>query len=151
MLTLPPRTYAFYFYAEPNLFGEYQISAIADDGTTISQNVVGASGARYYGFYACSCRTTLAYIEIEADPAASGFAVGEFGIARLPRELAVGDVNCDGAVNPLDIDPFILALTDAGGYAAAFPCCFRGLADINQDGAVNPLDIDPFIALLTGG
>ena len=30
-----------------------------------------------------------------------------------------GDLNCDGAVNNGDIDPFVLALTDPGGYAAA--------------------------------
>jgi len=32
-----------------------------------------------------------------------------------------GDLNCDGAVNNFDIDPFVLALTDATAYAAAWP------------------------------
>jgi hypothetical protein len=64
---------------------------------------------------------------------------------------ARGDTNCDGATNPFDIDPFILALTDPGGYAAAFPNCDILNADCNSDGLVNPFDIDPFIACLTSG
>ena len=65
-------------------------------------------------------------------------------------DFAVGDVNCDGAINFGDIDPFVLAITDAVAYEAAYPDCDRRLADINGDGAVNFGDIDPFVALITG-
>jgi len=41
----------------------------------------------------------------------------------IPDECETGDLNCDGAVNPFDIDPFVLALTSPGGYAAAYPNC----------------------------
>jgi len=61
-----------------------------------------------------------------------------------------GDLNCDGTVNNFDIDPFVLALTDPAGYAAAYPKCNRLLADINRDGVVDNFDIDPFVVLLTG-
>ncbi len=61
-----------------------------------------------------------------------------------------GDLNCDGAINAFDIDPFVLALTDPAAYAAAFPNCDYLLADVNGDGAVNAFDIDPFVTLLTG-
>ncbi len=64
---------------------------------------------------------------------------------------ALGDLNCDTLVNAFDIDPFVLALTDPAGYAAAYPDCDIRLADLNDDGAVNAFDIDPFVALLTGG
>jgi hypothetical protein len=64
---------------------------------------------------------------------------------------AVGDVNCDGALNTFDIDPFVLALTAPASYAAAYPTCEISAADINGDGAVNTFDIDPFVLLLTGG
>ncbi|MGE0481467.1 MAG: hypothetical protein AB7Q17_13445 [Phycisphaerae bacterium] len=64
--------------------------------------------------------------------------------------FALGDMNCDGAVNNFDIDPFVLALTDPAGYAAAFPSCDINNADANNDGSVNNFDIDPFVALLTG-
>jgi hypothetical protein len=59
-----------------------------------------------------------------------------------------GDLNCDGVVNAFDIDPFVLALTDVTGYAAAWPGCDYLLADCNGDGDVNAFDIDPFVALL---
>ena len=62
----------------------------------------------------------------------------------------LGDLNCDGTANAFDIDPFVLALTDPAGYAAAYPDCDRMLADCNGDGVVNAFDIDPFVELLTG-
>jgi hypothetical protein len=62
-----------------------------------------------------------------------------------------GDVNCDGLVNNGDIDPFVLALTDLAGYAAAYPNCQAINADCDGDGLVNNGDIDAFVALLTGG
>jgi hypothetical protein len=67
-----------------------------------------------------------------------------------PPPAVTGDLNCDGAVNAFDIDPFVLALTSPAAYAAAFPACDYMLADIDGDGDVNAFDIDPFVALLTG-
>jgi probable HAF family extracellular repeat protein len=61
-----------------------------------------------------------------------------------------GDLNCDGVVNNFDIDPFVLALSDPSGYAAAFPSCDVNLADMNGDGVVNNFDIDPFVACISG-
>ena len=52
----------------------------------------------------------------------------------------LGDLNGDGVVNLLDVEPFIAAV-GSGNFVAA--------ADINQDGAVNLLDVDPFIDLLS--
>jgi hypothetical protein len=71
--------------------------------------------------------------------------------SREPVGPGPGDLNCDGALNGYDIDPFVLALIDAAAYAATFPDCDRTLADINGDGAINGYDIDPFVQLLTGG
>ena len=53
-----------------------------------------------------------------------------------------GDVNCDGVVNLLDVQPFINAISD-GAY--------NSKADVNLDGADNLLDVAPFVALLSGG
>jgi N-acetylneuraminic acid mutarotase len=70
----------------------------------------------------------------------------------IPDECeGLGDLNCDGAVNTFDVDPFVLALTAPDAYALAHPDCNYMLADINGDGAVNVFDIDPFVQLLTGG
>ena len=66
-------------------------------------------------------------------------------------EFAVGDLNCDGAFNGGDIDPFFLALGDPAAYAIAFPNCDPLLGDMNGDGAVNGGDIDPFFQCLSGG
>jgi len=65
--------------------------------------------------------------------------------------FAPGDLNCDGAVNAFDIDPFVLALTNPDGYAASFPLCDVLLADANGDGLVNAFDIDPFVEIVVGG
>ena len=54
----------------------------------------------------------------------------------------LGDVNLDGAINLLDIDPFIERIAN-GTYQTE--------ADCNLDGVVDLLDIDPFITILSGG
>ena len=58
------------------------------------------------------------------------------------EEKLLGDVNQDGAVDFLDIAPFIALLSSDG-----FSC----EADIDGNGVLDFLDIAPFIALLTGG
>ncbi len=65
---------------------------------------------------------------------------------------SLGDTNNDGVVDTLDIDPFVLLLTDPAGYATAFPGVDAlAVGDINSDTVVDTLDIDPFVALLTTG
>jgi len=68
---------------------------------------------------------------------------------RVYASLKLGDLNCDGVVNNFDIDPFVLALTNPGGYAVQYPDCRWKNADVNGDGQVNNFDIDPFVKLLT--
>jgi hypothetical protein len=60
-----------------------------------------------------------------------------------------GDMNCDGAVNFRDINPFVLALTDPVAWQNQFPGCNIMNGDINGDGAFNFRDINPFVALLS--
>ena len=55
--------------------------------------------------------------------------------------ILLGDVNCDGVVNLLDVSPFVSLLAN-GEY--------QDKADINQDGGVNLLDVSPFVFLLSG-
>jgi hypothetical protein len=57
-------------------------------------------------------------------------------------ELLLGDVNLDGEVNGLDVDPFVEVLL-SGPYQAE--------ADMNGDQVVNGLDVDPFVAAVVGG
>ncbi len=75
------------------------------------------------------------------------------GIARwacVPGALA-GDLNCDGEVDLSDVNPFVLALSDAAAYAAQFPGCQRINGDCNGDGRVDFGDINAFVELLSGG
>lgn len=60
----------------------------------------------------------------------------------LPEKFLVGDMNCDGSIDLLDVQPFVDAIT-AGEFSEK--------ADVNEDGEVNLLDVQPFITLLTGG
>ncbi len=74
---------------------------------------------------------------------------GTWGLSAFGAAVLVGDLNCDGAIDALDIEPFILILFDPPAYAARFPNCAGDIAgDINVDGAVNASDIEPFIGLL---
>ena len=54
--------------------------------------------------------------------------------------IILGDVNLDGIVNLLDVEPFIDLLSNGS---------FQLEADINGDGSVNLLDVQPFISLLS--
>lgn len=64
------------------------------------------------------------------------------------RRFCIGDLNCDGAIDALDIEPFITALLDPAAYSAAHPACDRRLADVNEDGSVDAFDIQPFVEIL---
>ncbi len=61
-------------------------------------------------------------------------------VHQITNPFLLGDINRDGIVNLLDVDPLV-ELLSSGDYDKA--------ADINGDGNVDLLDIDPFIALLT--
>jgi hypothetical protein len=65
-----------------------------------------------------------------------------FSIPVLPAESLLGDLNLDGEVNGLDVDPFVDTLL-SGPYAAE--------ADMNEDQVVNGLDVDPFVTAVVGG
>lgn len=54
----------------------------------------------------------------------------------------LGDVNCDGFVNLLDVGPFVAAITSG---------VFDPKADFDENGTVDLLDIAPFVLILTGG
>ncbi|MGE0479719.1 MAG: hypothetical protein AB7Q17_04525 [Phycisphaerae bacterium] len=71
--------------------------------------------------------------------------------SRTLAPFVRADVNCDGALNNFDIDPFVLAIVDPAGYAAAYPGCSRFSADVNADGRIDNFDIEPFVTCLAAG
>jgi hypothetical protein len=97
------------------------------------------------------------YSAVNPDPARpnSLWAHHEYGVSGNWRTwitelvLTRGDTNCDGQVNFGDINPFVLALSNPAGYAAAYPGCPLENRDVNGDGACNFGDINPFVALLS--
>lgn len=81
-------------------------------------------------------------------------AWSEPGAAHAPSVNAAGasgggDMNCDGIVSVGDIGPFVLALTNPAGYAAAYPNCDINHADLNGDGGVSVGDIGALVSRLT--
>lgn len=66
--------------------------------------------------------------------------ISEITVETVGADCILGDVDLSGAVNFLDISPFI-ALVSTGG--------FQKEADLDLNGSVNFLDISPFIAALT--
>ncbi|TWT41211.1 hypothetical protein RAS1_39050 [Phycisphaerae bacterium RAS1] len=60
-----------------------------------------------------------------------------------------GDANCDDSVNVLDINAFVLSISDPVAYLSQFSCLEN--CDVNLDGSIDVLDINPFIALLSAG
>jgi hypothetical protein len=99
---LPPGTNGFYFYAEPDLFSTFTVTATAQNGTSSGPiSVQGNAGASYFGFY------TNGYISLTSISIASSadFAIGEFGIANrfapaLTGYAALGDSFASGEGNP---------------------------------------------------
>ncbi len=79
------------------------------------------------------------YLMVEIDDPSTTTFLGNAFI-RIPV-FVIGDVNQDGAVDLLDVSPFVDVLTSGQIQAEA---------DINQDGTVNLLDVSPFVTLLTG-
>lgn len=89
------------------------------------------------------------YFDIALDPADDltfwivGETMEDFGWDTVVNSFSVdlvGDVNCDGSIDLLDVTPFIDLL--ASGE-------FSFKADINGDGNVNLLDVTPFVELLS--
>jgi hypothetical protein len=92
------------------------------------------------------------YYRVRASNAAHGF--GDYCVlSRTHVEVPVlpGDLNCDGLVDFGDINPFVLRLSDPGGYVTTYPECPDANGDINGNGSVGFDDINPFVALLSHG
>src|SRR4029453_12487589 len=79
-LTLPAGTAAFYFYAEPDPFAIFEITATSG-GVSQSWLVDGSAGASIFGVYTDD-GSAISSIDVSSRV---DFAVGEFGIATVPE------------------------------------------------------------------
>ncbi len=82
-ITLPPRTAAFYFYTEGDLYATIDITATGKSAfgwsTSVTRTVTTPLGATYVGVYSVS-GGFVKTVSVHADTEFLGFAVGEFGI-----------------------------------------------------------------------
>ena len=66
--------------------------------------------------------------------------------------VCVGDLNCDGAIDFADINPFVLYLSNYDTWMTEFAGCNPLNGDINGDGSYGATpdfgDINPFVALM---
>jgi hypothetical protein len=89
-----------------------------------------------------------------AECAAAGGTPGAYGSDCTPNECPPchGDLNCDGAINFGDINPFVLYLSNLAVWQNTFLGCNPQNGDINGDGTYGQGsfgDINPFVSLMT--
>ena len=157
-LCLPPgENYIGQF--EPGIYRLDPKSGDLVDGDELKVNITSDSGLIYRHCYTFSPSIGISsYTLTQLDPA-SGVSINllleNLGIDAIADEtmqvsgqllhglppVVPGDVNGDGVVNLLDVQPFVDVLSSGG---------FDFAADINQDNHVNLLDVNPFIAILAG-
>ena len=106
----------------------------------------GAEGGILYNFFGRFGVVVSGAGDVNGDGVADviyGSVSSFFTGARVfvSQIIILGDCNRDGAVNFLDITPFVGILSSGS---------FLEEADVNQDGIVNFLDITPFIGILAG-
>ena len=113
------------------------------DVFTIAAHEIGhAIGLNHTNVPNSLMNTGSAATESFRGPQTDDIAGAQFLYGAPVTAVLLGDVNLDGAVNFLDIAPFVSILAASGSQAEA---------DIDENGVVNFLDIAPFVALLTGG
>ena len=121
MLTLPAGATAFYAYVEPNTFSYFNITATTDSGASSGPvSVTGSSGATGFGFYTDGA-DRIATVTISADPAAGGFAIGEFGIGGAnwaitanSSDETISTINLS-TCTPTVFGPFLAGQLGTGG------------------------------------
>jgi hypothetical protein len=118
--------------------------AVASDATTmeLSREVIGGGNLNDTGGLGDPLDGLIDELVIYDRPLSSDEIMDHFN-SIVDRPVVVpGDVNLDGIVNGLDVDPFVDVLLN-GPYQAE--------ADMNEDTEVNGLDVDPFVEAVVGG
>ena len=95
--------------------------------------------ARYNGPQMGGDRVSGMVLDASGDVYVTGTSWG--GATRLDyatikySQPILGDLNCDGVIDALDIEPFLVALFEPESYGGQYPDCDINLADINGDGS----------------
>jgi len=124
-----------------------------------AQNVVTTDLTETYDYYAfivysVAYNETHDYHWLENDRV-TDLATLMYDNISLQVSLLQAGIRCDfdgdGITNLLDINPFVLAITNLPQYVIDYPHVNLLAADPNLDGLINLLDIPPFVACITGG
>ena len=111
------------------LGGEVVETHVASTGFTSVNNFFGFEGIVFDEIV----------VEISAD---NGIDIGIIDNLQYNLFGTLGDVNCDGSVDLLDVSPFVNLIARKD---------FDTKADVNQDGVVNLLNVAPFVELIIAG
>ena len=111
------------FSSDAFLFGQIDFEVTGQPGDTV--NIQMTRGANL-----------IVHNGVALDP-----DLGSFRLI-VSEALLMGDINCDGAVNLLDVAPFVDLISNG---------LFSAKADFAGDGTVNLLDVGPFVDALSGG
>ena len=131
--------------ADGVLFDSFQYSAgNADTFMTIERTGPGFTDVRRSVFGENGAIESEMYFDEDTNQIAvdeNGAPIILIGSPGVFMMDVLGDVNCDCAVNLLDVGPFVDAISSG---------VFDPKADINGDGSVDLLDVGEFVALLSG-
>ena len=105
-----------------------------------SQSITVVGNASSVGDY--STAFALNFSDEDLPGETSQLLVLEVTYQIVDSKVLHGDVNGDGVINLLDVEPFVELLSTG---------IFQAEADTNKDGVVNLLDVEPFVELLSGG
>ena len=85
----------------------------------------------------------MCWLDINSDGALDMFIAtcDNYHMYVNSAKVLLGDANCDGVVNLLDVEPFVDFLSSG---------TFKAQADMNGDGVINLLDVQGFIAAISG-
>ena len=120
----------------------YSLSAFDLDGAQVVNTDLFEFGANgFVGIFAGGNVLSSVTVDNLFPGALGGEVVGDMQL-WMASSFILGDVNCDGSVDLLDVSPFVDLLISGE---------FSEKADINTDGAVDLLDVGPFVDLLAGG
>ncbi|MBL8881015.1 MAG: hypothetical protein JNG88_18015, partial [Phycisphaerales bacterium] len=146
--SLPSRSYTIEFFAGPAC----SPSGFGEGRTFLGSTQVNTDESGNAPFDVTLASAVDAGTSVTATATSDDFNTSEFSACLIVEATSLAaDLNCDGAVNNFDIDPFVMALSDPSAYAAAYPNCSASRADVNGDGHVNNFDIDPFVACVANG
>ena len=123
-------------YASDEVADAQTLERMGEGATDIRPSVLGEFGA----FEAQEFTDEMGTVITDAlgEPI---ILVGSPGVFKgFADDILVGDVNCDGVIDLLDIGPFVDLITNGE---------FSAKGDIDGNGVVDLLDVGPFVALLS--